>query len=204
MQVKFVSGGAHRHRGGIVHRAPEARRPLPVRRAHPRIRPRARDDGVREPRHRQPRRRAALAGRQDAAVVRTGAGRAVGAGRCRRRPFRRSGDARRRTAAAAAGALVASADARPAGGRAFSQPRGRTPAAVSVRRPFRARRPGFAARLPPEPGGAGDVLDGRQRLRARTAVADRSRPGRAISRKGHWPGRRCFPPTSCSRTCWRA
>ena len=82
MQVKYLSGGAHRRGRGRLRRAPEEGRLLRLRRPHARVRARRGDDRLRPARRRQEGVHDRLGRRQDAALERA---RRLGARGARRR-----------------------------------------------------------------------------------------------------------------------
>nr|GEU28416.1 hypothetical protein [Tanacetum cinerariifolium] len=196
-------------RGGIVHLAPAQGRPFLVCGAHPGIRAAARDDRVRAARHRRARRGAALAGRQDADVVRAGARRARTTAAGHAGPLRRAGNARHRAAAGDPAEMVGAAHARHHGGGNHAQPGRAAPVHVSVRGTVGAHRAGVAAGVARGKGDAGDVFDCHQRLRLRAARAPGTglgrtarrgprRPGRAVQHRA--PARGCAGQFECDRT----
>jgi len=132
----------------------------------------------------------ALAGRQDADVVRAGPRRARAAAPGGAGPLRGAGDAGHQTAARDPAALVGAAHHRHPGRRKHGQPRGLPPVRVSVRGPLGAHGPGVAVRLSHRAPAADHVLDRDQRLRLRAALGRGGGLGARV-RRGRWrSGRR--------------
>ena len=172
-------GRAHRHGRGGLRRPPEEGRPLRLRRAHARVRPRRGDDGLREARRRPEGGADQLGRRQDAALQRA---RRFGDGRARR-----SGAGRLLRARDGSGA----ADARDAGAalahsrrRRRCSSRGSTRARASIsssiRSPAAMRTSAWAAC---SPGGSRRTSPTPSASSSTTTASSSSAPSRSIRRR---------------------
>ena len=189
-------GRPDRRRRGGLRRAPEEGRLLRLRRPHARVRPRRRDDRLRQARRRQESVHDRLGRRQDAALERA---RRLGDGSPRRRRagrLLRSRDGGGQADARDADAPLAHPDAEHAVDREAGLARGPAPVPLSVRRQERPHRLGslLAWRLSRT---AEHVLDRHQRLRLGAP-----RPSRSTRRRS---STRAFSTRAiCSRTSWPA
>ena len=146
MQVKYLSGGTHRHDRGRLHRAPEPGDCFVFAGRAARVRAHAGHDGLRAPRHASKRHRAALERQQDAAVDRAGRRGAAScsSGAAAGRLLRARAAGRAADAADAARGCRRCRTPRHAAGRALPLARRPPPLPLSVRRPPRAPRAGAA------------------------------------------------------------
>ena len=171
-------------RGGIVHRAAQARRPIRVRRNAARVRARARHEGVGAARAERKGRDSALGGKSTAAV------RPARGDCCARDSARRRAGVYRGAEMEAVRPLLEVQrkwSRIPARGRAADRAgedaRGLASVRLSVRGPARARRIGRAARVSVVANRADHVLDGVERLRVRAVCRRSSRRSQRGARR---------------------